>query len=283
MIALDDEDAWDALAAAYVVTNPCAQEWGASWLGDSEWGASWQLELSLWRRVQPRILIDIFRALSISALHSQYTLGDVVELGVGAGGSTAFLGLLCSLRSPTRRVVAIDTFRGLPRPNRAYDRAYDEGLFATDEDEVRRWLASLGLGDVVRVHALSFDAASTVLDGTYGLAHLDGDLFESTCTAANAIVARLPKRAAIVCDDAWDESGGVLAAVRATWLGKCTLALGPTGQLLCFVERSGTGAVSTDWVRSLPGYVPFLRECLARTSGTDRVAVARLLDLIGAR
>ena len=131
-------------------------------------------------------------------------VGAIAELGVRDGGTVAAM----RMRWPERRVLAFDTFNGLPET----EGSLECGTYAS-EPGTRLLLRHLG----VEVYAGVFPATAT---GTgFALVHLDADLYSSTRAGLDYFLPRT--RGYIVLDDfARAETPGVaraLAEVVPDW------------------------------------------------------------------
>lgn len=136
--------------------------------------------------------------------------GDLVETGVWRGGATIFMrGVLKGLGAPSRRVWACDSFAGLPRPDTekyqadAGDTHWTFAELAVALDEVRANFARYRLLDE-QVHFLPGwfrDTLPTAPIERISLLRLDGDMYESTHDALEALYPRLSPGGYLVVDD----------------------------------------------------------------------------------
>jgi O-methyltransferase len=136
--------------------------------------------------------------------------GDLVETGVWRGGACIFMrGVLKALGDSSRRVWACDSFTGLPRSDPATFRA-DAGdehwtfaQLAVPLEQVRANFARYGLLDD-QVRFLPGWFRDTLPDAPIeriGLLRLDGDMYESTHVALEALYPRLSPGGYVVVDD----------------------------------------------------------------------------------
>src|SRR6266404_355457 len=136
--------------------------------------------------------------------------GDFVEAGVWRGGCCILLrGILAANAISDRKVYAVDSFAGLPPPNpRLFpdDENFNLHLYpelAVPLDEVKENFARYGLLDeqVVFVKGLFQDTLPSLEAGPFALLRLDGDLYESTYVALEALYPKLSPGGFIILDD----------------------------------------------------------------------------------
>ena len=146
--------------------------------------------------------------------------GDFIETGVWRGGCCILMrGILAANLIHDRKVYAVDSFEGLPPP-KAREFPHDEGLnlhlysqLAVSLDEVKENFSRYGLLDeqVIFVKGFFQDTLLSLQAGPFALIRLDGDLYESTYVALEALYSKLsPGGFAIV-----DDYGGVPACRAA--------------------------------------------------------------------
>ncbi len=135
--------------------------------------------------------------------------GDLVETGVWRGGVTILMrGILEAWADPHRRVWVADSFQGLPAPNGAYpaDEGHDLSHVATlavTADEVRANFARYGLLDD-RVRFLEgwfADTLPTAPIDEIAVLRLDGDLYQSTIDALEALYPKVSVGGYVIVDD----------------------------------------------------------------------------------
>ncbi|WP_448463608.1 TylF/MycF/NovP-related O-methyltransferase [Mycolicibacterium sp. XJ870] len=137
--------------------------------------------------------------------------GDLIECGVWRGGACIMMrAVLAAYGDETRRVWLADSFEGLPRPDPAKYKA-DKGLrldllasiLGVSEAEVRENFQRYNLLDD-RVHFLPGWFKDTLHDAPIdriAVLRLDGDLYESTIQALDALYPRLSPGGFCVIDD----------------------------------------------------------------------------------
>ena len=136
--------------------------------------------------------------------------GDLVETGVWRGGATIFMrAVLKALGESSRRVWACDSFAGLPRPDpERYeadvgDTHWTFAELAVPLEEVRANFARYGLLDeqVQFLPGWFRDTLPTAPIERVSLLRLDGDMYESTHDALEALYPRLSPGGYLVVDD----------------------------------------------------------------------------------
>jgi hypothetical protein len=140
--------------------------------------------------------------------------GDIIECGGLAGGMSVMMALLLRRWGVDKRVYMLDAFKGLPAPG-VWDAFYvqGEGKLPRAGADLVIWLA--GVQDRVEVVEGWFeDTLPTLTAKTWCLAHLDGDLYQSTRTCLAFVPKRMVRGGAVVLDDCWDENGGVRQALE---------------------------------------------------------------------
>jgi O-methyltransferase len=137
--------------------------------------------------------------------------GDLVECGVWRGGASILMrAVLAAYGDKTRCVWLADSFAGLPRPDTANYKA-DKGLrfdrfapvLAVSETEVRANFERYGLLDD-QVRFLPGWFKDTLHDAPIdriAVLRLDGDLYESTIQALDALYPRLSPGGFCIIDD----------------------------------------------------------------------------------
>jgi O-methyltransferase len=137
--------------------------------------------------------------------------GDLIECGVWRGGACILMrAVLAAYGDETRSVWLADSFEGLPRPDAAKYKA-DKGMrldrfagvLGVSEAEVRANFERYGLLDD-RVRFLSGWFKDTLPDAPIdriAVLRLDGDLYESTIQALDALYPRLSPGGFCIIDD----------------------------------------------------------------------------------
>jgi O-methyltransferase len=136
--------------------------------------------------------------------------GDFVEAGVWRGGAGILMrAALSAYGDPARRVILADSFEGLPKPNPdlypadANDAFWTFPQLAVSLEEVRENFDRYGLLDdrVVFLKGWFKDTLSTAPTERIALLRLDGDMYESTWQALEALYPRCAPGAVVIIDD----------------------------------------------------------------------------------
>jgi O-methyltransferase len=135
--------------------------------------------------------------------------GDLIEAGVWRGGTTIFMRAILAAYGETSRMVWVaDSFQGLPKPSGKYEAdigddhwTYQE--LAVSPEEVRRNFERYGLlDDQVRFLEGWFqDTLPSAPIEKLAVARLDGDMFESTIVALEALYPKLSVGGYLIVDD----------------------------------------------------------------------------------
>ena len=237
----------------------------------------------LFWKVQPYAITDIFRLRSVvqylqTCLHLE---GQMIECGVYKGGTSLLIAsVLKRSRAAPRKLYMLDAFEGLPRPDRAVDRAYTEGTFKSDPAELARAIDALGLTGICEIRKGLFKDTLPGLAARerFMFAHIDGDLYASTVDCITHLHGSMVHGAPMVFDDYYDESGGVMRAVHEHVARTGELIhLGPVGQATVIKGMTARDArsetlkwkvpvgngtalvdVSLENLWNVPGYVAFV-------------------------
>ena len=136
--------------------------------------------------------------------------GDFIETGVWRGGSCIFMrGLLEAYGEAERRVFVADSFQGLP-PSNAEQYPADAGFefsgikqLAVSLEQVKANFKAYGLLDerVVFLEGWFKDTLPTAPIERLALLRLDGDLYESTIQALDALYHKISPGGFVIVDD----------------------------------------------------------------------------------
>ena len=136
--------------------------------------------------------------------------GDFVEAGVWRGGCCILMrGMLAANAIKDRKVYAIDSFEGLPPP-KPHMFPLDEGFhlhlypeLAVSLEQVEANFARYGLLDeqVIFVKGWFQNTLPSLDAGPFALLRLDGDLYESTYIALEALYPKLSPGGFVIFDD----------------------------------------------------------------------------------
>jgi O-methyltransferase len=136
--------------------------------------------------------------------------GDLIETGAWRGGASIFMrAVLATHRVDDRVVWVADSFEGLPRPNADEfpvdegDQHWTHGYLAISIDEVRANFSRYGmLDDQVRFLQGWFrDTLPGAPIQQLAVLRLDGDMYESTIQALDALYPKLSVGGYVVVDD----------------------------------------------------------------------------------
>jgi O-methyltransferase len=146
--------------------------------------------------------------------------GDIAETGVWRGGSMIFAAALLDVHGDTdRKIWLADSFEGMPVPtetdsNKSKDEDFsDRSYLAVTLDQVKANFARFGLLSD-RLQFLKGWFCDTLPDAPIeklALLRLDGDLYESTRDALNALYAKLSIGGYLIVDDYFSWPGCKLA------------------------------------------------------------------------
>jgi len=151
----------------------------------------------------------------VESVLSDQVPGDLVETGVWRGGVTILMrGILAAWGDTNRRVWVADSFQGLPAPDLdAYpaDAGHDLSGVATlavSADQVRANFARYDLLDdqVQFLEGWFRDTLPAAPIENLAVLRLDGDLYESTMDALDALYDKVTPGGYVIIDDygAWD-------------------------------------------------------------------------------
>ncbi|MCP9850237.1 TylF/MycF/NovP-related O-methyltransferase [Cyanobium sp. Morenito 9A2] len=136
--------------------------------------------------------------------------GDFIETGVWRGGASIFAkGIFDVYGQGERRVWLADSFEGLPKPNPvdypedAGDEHYKLDILRVGLDEVRANFASYDLLDdrVLFVKGWFKDTLHTLSIDSISVLRLDGDMYESTIVALDALYGKVSIGGFVIVDD----------------------------------------------------------------------------------
>jgi O-methyltransferase len=148
---------------------------------------------------------------SVETVLAEEVSGDLVECGVWRGGASILMrAVLAAYGDQTRRVWLADSFAGVPPPD-AKNYTADKGdrlhlaapILAVSEKDVRASFQRYGLLDE-QVRFLSGWFKDTLHDAPIdriAVLRLDGDLYESTIQALDALYSRLSPGGFCIIDD----------------------------------------------------------------------------------
>jgi O-methyltransferase len=135
--------------------------------------------------------------------------GDLIETGVWRGGTTIFMRAILAAYGETSKTVWVaDSFKGLPKPSGKYeadigDDHWTHWQLAVPPEEVRRNFERYGLLDeqVRFLEGWFEDTLPNAPIEKLAVARLDGDMFESTIVALEALYPKLSVGGYLIVDD----------------------------------------------------------------------------------
>jgi predicted O-methyltransferase YrrM len=172
---------------------------------------------NIYSSVQPFTMLNHSRARAlydgVRRIVADDVPGDIVECGTARGGSAALMALtLKRLRQhrPDRKILAFDTFDGLPPPS-ADDPDYEIARYWTgqcrgDLDDVRALFRELGVADITEcIKGLFQETLPRSQAHPIALLHLDGDWYESIRVCLENLWDRVSPCGIVQIDDygAW--------------------------------------------------------------------------------
>jgi O-methyltransferase len=175
-------------------------------------GGGWQpadlLDLNhLWHTMMGRKRLDNLES-CLERVIADGVPGDLIETGVWRGGGTVFMRGFLAAHGITDRIVWVaDSFEGFPAPSLPQDAATDYSQVRQEEaislDRVKALFERYGLLDE-RVRFLKGwfkDTLPGAPIARLALLRLDGDLYESTMDALNALYDKLSPGGYTIVDD----------------------------------------------------------------------------------
>jgi O-methyltransferase len=139
--------------------------------------------------------------------------GDLIETGVWRGGATIFMrGVLKAYGDETRKVWAADSFQGLPAPDAARypadagDTFHERGGLAVGVEQVKHNFERYGLLDDQVEFLVGWfkDTLPSAPIEQLAVMRLDGDMYESTWQAIEALYPKLSPGGFCIVDDYGD-------------------------------------------------------------------------------
>jgi cephalosporin hydroxylase len=114
--------------------------------------------------------------------------GAIIEFGSYMGGGAIFLAGLAQKFLPGRKVVAFDTFAGMPPTDQRVDRHQAGAFGGVDLAELRRYVDEIGLDNLEFIQGNFADTAAAELQkaGSICFAHVDCDIRSSIACAYDA-------------------------------------------------------------------------------------------------
>lgn len=139
---------------------------------------------------------------------SRIPFGHIIEFGSYLGGNALFMAYVAGKLYPGMKVYALDSFEGMPAPDKAVD-AHTKGDFAgVDLKELRRFVDACKITNLEMVKGYFEDTAKDVLKEArnISLAHIDCDIYSSVKYSYEAVKPCMVDGGYIVLDDATSPS-----------------------------------------------------------------------------
>lgn len=130
--------------------------------------------------------------------------GHVIEFGSYRAGNAMFMARVLQEVRPDAKVVALDTFSGMPETDATVD-AHRQGDFSSvDLDETRAAVAAAGLANLELIPGRFEDTAAIALArlGPIALAHLDSDIYSAIAFGYDAVKRHVVRGGYLIFDDA---------------------------------------------------------------------------------
>ncbi|MGH0034629.1 MAG: TylF/MycF/NovP-related O-methyltransferase [Myxococcota bacterium] len=130
--------------------------------------------------------------------------GNIVEFGCYKGGNAIFMASVARELHPNVRILALDTFEGMPETDKHRD-AHDRGDFAdVDLASLEAHVARLGLSNLKFRKGLFQDTAKPALEdlGSVALAHIDCDIYSAVAYSYEVVRPAMVPGGYLVFDDA---------------------------------------------------------------------------------
>lgn len=143
----------------------------------------------------------------VGVLHEQRVPGDLLEAGVWRGGAVILMrALLDAIGDGTRRVVAADSFAGIPINSRATGDPVDgwADRWVASREEVEANIRRFGMLDdrIVFLPGFFADSLPTLPDDSrFALIRLDSDSYDSVPTSLDHLYPLLSRQGAVIVDD----------------------------------------------------------------------------------
>jgi hypothetical protein len=135
-------------------------------------------------------------------------LGDIIEFGSFRGGSAIFMARVCAGLGLKSQVWALDTFSGMPAPDKNID-AHSVGDFQkTNFESLKAYTAKCGLNNVHWIQGLFEDTCQGVMEKSRKMviAHIDCDIRSAVQFSYKSIKKHMVDGGYIVFDDATTSS-----------------------------------------------------------------------------
>lgn len=184
----------------------------------------YDLEVSKWK-IDPlarpatlltRAQLDLIEA-AVAHVEREGVNGDFLEAGIWRGGVVAFLrGLIEAYDIADRRVIAADSFAGIPLNSRATGDPVDgwTDRWVASVDEVRGIIERFGLLDERVLFLVGFfeDSLRKLTNERFAVIRLDSDSYDSVDTSLEYLHPRVSPGGVVIIDD-WHLPGSRMAVL----------------------------------------------------------------------
>ena len=134
--------------------------------------------------------------------------GDIVEFGVYQGGGTLFMAGILRDMDSSRRIHALDTFEGMPKPHDndiipgAHGYCYEENFFADSSYAYLNFVKNhYGFSGISLYKGLFSDNYHRIADNRFSLCIIDSDQYASTLECLEFIYPRTAAGGLVLVDD----------------------------------------------------------------------------------
>lgn len=132
--------------------------------------------------------------------------GDLIETGVWRGGACIFMAKLLEQWKSDKKVFVADSFEGLPKPDEKYP--HDKGDYHHAVDFLNVSIETV-LANLVKYNTLKksvivkgwFKDTLHLIENKFSIIRLDGDMYESTINALDALYPKLSIGGYCIIDD----------------------------------------------------------------------------------
>jgi predicted O-methyltransferase YrrM len=129
---------------------------------------------------------------------------DVIEFGSYRGGNALFMAWILRELYPEAKIYACDTYAGMPATDLTRDAHYAGDFADTSQADLEARRDALGLTNLIVVRGRFEDTfpAIAASGATFGLAHIDCDIYSAVKYAQEEVWPRMTRGGYLVYDDA---------------------------------------------------------------------------------
>jgi predicted O-methyltransferase YrrM len=130
--------------------------------------------------------------------------GNIVEFGAYKGGNAIFMAHVAHRIAPGTKVIALDTFEGMPVTDNTVDAHHAGDFHDADLAGLQSLVAEGGIDNLVLVKGRFEDTAAGVAreHGPFALAHIDCDIYSAVACAYESVRGAMVPGGYLVFDDA---------------------------------------------------------------------------------